>query len=181
MSNFTFTPTEEKSNLTVPFFEDATAAFAPYYSSQKTVDDAKSEIRSEVGKLDASVNSFVDGYFGSDPKRYGYLIEFLYNGAPGVIKIAGLPIRKVTESKLKRVKVQALLNVRDWLKASVTQHVFSPGSNPLIMNLLVPNTQQTLLEYMKSGNFQNMLQSGDDKKDTSIVDGEFSEVNIDNG
>jgi hypothetical protein len=72
-----------------------------------------------------------------------------------VIRVAGLPIKMtVTDTKKQAVLTQALLNVRDWLKTSLTQKVFSPGSSPLIGHLLVGDTGKTLIEIMaETGRF----------------------------
>lgn len=174
MNDFVFTPSEQDLAFDIPYFEDAKAEFAPYYSSSKTISNAKAEIRLELSKLEASVKRFQEGHFGIDPKRYGYQISFFLQGAPGVIRVAGLPIRKETDRKIERVQVQALLNVRDWIKASVTQPVFSPGSNPLMMNMLVPGSGKTIGEYLlKSGNLA--LPIGEDSE---VFEGEFTNREI---
>lgn len=144
---FNFTPTENKE-VKAPFFEDARADFAPYYGVQGwTVSKAKSAVTAEIGKLGGAVTAFHEGYFGENPKRHGYMIEFVLNGAPGRIQVAGLPIRKMTDVKLDKVRVQALLNVRDWLKTAVTSMIFSPGNNPLIPHLLGKGGK-TLAEFI---------------------------------
>lgn len=152
MFNFTPTANHDKSTIVVPFWEDARADYAPYYRSGeakgRTVEQAQAAVSDELMKLGARGARFTEGYFGDKPKRYGYVIEFNFNGAPGVIQVAGLPIKgQVTDYKLKNVRVQALLNVRDWLKAAVTAQVFSPGSYPLMQYLLVDG-KRTLAQYM---------------------------------
>ncbi|MCA9872175.1 MAG: hypothetical protein KC441_00910 [Anaerolineales bacterium] len=171
MSDFVFTPSAEQTAVSIPFYEDAEASAAPYYSSTKTVRQAKTEVTEELVKLGAGILAFQEGHFGQRPrKRYGYQIQFNYRGAVGVIRVAGLPMRSETSRKVERVRVQALLNVRDWLKASVTQAVFSPGSNPLMMNLLVDG-RHTLAEYIQErGALQIPAVS-----DNNVVDGEFVE------
>jgi hypothetical protein len=171
MNDFVFTPNAEETAVHTPFYEDATADFAPYYSSSKTVKQAKSEVTEELVKLGAGVLAFQEGHFGQSPKkRHGYQIQFNYRGAIGIIRVAGLPIRNTTSRKIERVQVQALLNVRDWLKASVTQPVFSPGSHPLIMNLLVDG-RRTLAEYIQEQGLAALPSSVGE----SVIDGEFSE------
>ena len=86
-------------------------------------------------------------------ERFGYVIEFLMQNAPGRIQVAGLPIHWYSLKKENGVRVQCLLNVRDWLKAAVTMQVFSPDTSPLIPYLLVPGAdgqQHTVAEYILS-------------------------------
>lgn len=170
MNNFVFTPDVQMGEQSVPFFEDARADYAPYYSSRQSLAEAKAEMMTEMGKLGAMVFRFQEGWFGVKPKRYGYLIEFTYLGAMGRIKVAGLPIRvNVSPDKIDKVRVQALLNVRDWLKASVTQQVFSPGAHPLLMNLLAPGGEMTVGEYMMRHGRLALETSRDE-----VLDGEFA-------
>lgn len=147
MNDFTFTPTGDDGRIQTPYYEDARADFAPYYSSSKTVAEAKAEVVAELAKLGAAILLFQEGAYGSKPKRHGYQIQFNWQGMPGLIRVAGLPMRSETDAKRDKVRVQALLNVRDWLKASVTQPVFSPGSHPLLMNLLVDG-KRTMAEMV---------------------------------
>ncbi|MFW5941906.1 MAG: hypothetical protein ACOCXI_08905 [Chloroflexota bacterium] len=146
-TDFHFTPdAQQQEQIEVPYFEEARANFAPYYSSTSTIARAQSEVITELARLGAGGILFVAGRFG---ERYGYEIRFTYGGAPGVIRVAGLPIAKTeTERKIDQVRLQALLNVRDWLKAQVTHRVFSPGSDPLIQQLLV-DERRTLAEFVR--------------------------------
>lgn len=151
--NFNFTP-DDGNQIKVPFLEDARADFAPYYRSVDTTSlpDAESKCTSELAKLGARGIYLVDGWFG-DPqhKRYGYEINFSLGGQPGLIRVAGLPMKSETHKKIKQARVQALLNVRDWAKAAVTTQVFSPGSHVLIPYLLIdPASKTTVGEYIVS-------------------------------
>ncbi|MBZ0286253.1 MAG: hypothetical protein K8I30_01460 [Anaerolineae bacterium] len=135
---FNFTPTDAQQGIHVPYFEDARADFAPYYDVQTTLAEAKNLVFIEFAKLGGSSVWFQEGYFGLNPKRYGYVINFQLGGAPARMQVAGLPMKGgETEKKIARVRIQALLNVRDWLKAAVTAQVFAPGSNILYQFLLV--------------------------------------------
>lgn len=149
---WTFTPDNKDSTINAPWFEDARTDFAPYYSSTKNVKSAMSEVAEEMVKLGAFITSFQPGKFTVNKRqRLGYVIEFLLNGATGRITVAGLPLYSHTEAKEKRVRVQCLLNVRDWLKAAVTMQVFSPDTSPLIPYLLVPGAdgqQYTIAELV---------------------------------
>lgn len=148
--DFTFTATKEAPSL-VPWYEDARADFAPYYRSQKTAKTAKSEVAAEMEKLGAILIAFREGYFGQRPKvRHGYEIDFLLGNHRGVLRVAGLPLRRETPVKVEQVRVQALLNVRDWLKVAVTQMVFRPGAgHPLLMDLLT-GPSRTVSDYIIS-------------------------------
>lgn len=152
--DFTFTSTEETTAGRVPFYEDARADFAPYYASGKSVKVAKQEVAAELGKLGGVVIAFREGFFGEGRgRRYGYEIDFLLHDPAGrdhrgVLRVAGLPMRRETPAKREQVRVQALLNIRDWLKAAVTQPVFQPGAgHPLLMNLLVDG-QRTVSDFI---------------------------------
>lgn len=173
--DFTFTSTEETAATRVPFYEDARADFAPYYASGKSVKIAKQEVTAELSKLGGVVLAFREGFFGEGrAKRYGYEIDFLLRDPAGrdhrgVLRVAGLPMRRETPGKVEQVRVQALLNVRDWLKAAVTQPVFQPGAgHPLLMHLLVDG-RRTVAEYIATSNRLPALAAGD------VVDGEFNE------
>lgn len=145
---FQFTPDSQQAQIEVPFFEDARADFAPYYRTSLSLADAQREIGTELSKLGAIPTGIIPGVYSSGKtKRYGFAIRFMYGGMPGVINAAGLPMRSETQIKKKTVQVQALLNVRDWLKAAVTARVFSPGSDVLIPYLLVDG-KHTVAEYI---------------------------------
>jgi hypothetical protein len=148
---WTFIPTESIDSLKAPYFEDARADFAPYYRSDKTIKQATNEVIVEIGKLNANVTAFNSGKFQINGQtRFGYEINFLMNGARGVIRVAGLPIKSYMATKEDKVRVQCLLNVRDWLKAAVTMQVFSPDTSPLMPYLLVDG-KRTIAEYVLSG------------------------------
>lgn len=147
---FNFIPSENDNGIEVPYFEDARADYAPYYRSidNTPLQSAKAQVGAEMAKLGAGVSRIVEGYFDDlSPRRYGFQIHYFYGGMPGRLDVACLPLRNKTARKLKAAQVQALLNVRDWLKAAVTAKVFTPGSNFLIMNLLVDG-KHTVAEYI---------------------------------
>lgn len=177
---FIFTPQSETVKVEVPYFEDATKDFAPYYTVLRTarsrggnareqIIKGQTQISIEMGKLGGLVTAFIPGVFGiGDKKRYGYDIHFMYSGARGVIHVAGLPIRSETQENKDAVLVQALWNVRDWLKSAVTAFVFSPGSDALIPYLLVDG-KHTIAEYVKtSGKLPQLVAPQND-----VVDGKF--------
>ena len=167
MTDFTFTPTGAATAAKVPYYEDARADYAPYYNSQKTINVAKKEVAEELAKLGGVILSFRDGYYGSKPRRYGYEITFLLHEQRGVLRVAGLPMYRETETKKRHVLVQALLNVRDWMKTAVTQPVFQPmAGHPLMMHLLV-DERRTVGEVLIQQSRIPSLAAGD------VVDGEF--------
>lgn len=143
--NFNFTPDKPMAaRITVPYIEDATAETAPYYSSTRSIEAAKTEVSDRLGALGGSIISFQGGTFDiNKQKRFGFVIRFVLNVEPfsnaeGVIRVAGLPIRQWSDTKERRVKVQALLNVGDWLKTAMTSRIFSPDAHPLVPYLLMP-------------------------------------------
>lgn len=143
---------ELQAQIETPYYENAKAAFAPYYESGRNMKeaDAQSQIATELGKLGAFINGCLRGeYLVDGNKRYGYEIRFSFAGQQGVIRAAGLPIKySATEKKKHLVRIQALLNVRDWLKSAVTARVFAPGHSPLLPHMLLPDGETTIAEYI---------------------------------
>lgn len=140
-------------SINVPYFEDARADFAPYYRARSgNVADAQAEVTAELGKLGAGVYSFLPGIYTAPDgrKRHGYEVQFYYGGGQGIIRVACLPFSgEATQAKLNQARIQALKNVRDWLKAAVTAQVFSPGSSILIPFMLVDG-KNTVADYLHS-------------------------------
>jgi hypothetical protein len=170
---FNFTPTDNpQSKLTVPYFEDARANFAPYYNIEdRPLDKVQDEIRAELAKLGGINSEFQEGYFGTTVKRYGFLLKFQVGANRAQMQVAGLPMRKETPAKIKKVRLQALLILRDWLKSAVTSRVFAPGSNVLLQFLLVDGKNtvgDTLMGNWKLPNANPALLS-------DVVDGEMVE------
>lgn len=139
MTGWTFVPDAPAGEvIEVPFFEDARKDAAPYYAATRSIDSAKNEIVSRLNTLGASILSIESGtYVIDNQQRLGFTLHFmmtvgLLNGTRGMIRIAGLPMRSPSEDKARRVRVQALLIVADWLKAVITARVFSPDAHPLI-------------------------------------------------
>lgn len=160
---FSFTPVSTTSIETkVPFYEEARADFAPYYRSRKTIASAKVEVIAELVKLEGTVRQFTQGIFEIiGQTRHGFEIQFVYGGSNGLIRVAGLPILKSeTTTKVNVVLVQALLNVRDWLKAVVTAKTFNPGHDPLIGHLLLPDGKTTIRDYIIQSGQLPMLGDG---------------------
>ncbi len=132
-----FTQTSKDDNkIHVPFFEDATAATAPYYTTGRSIASVQKEIAGILDQLGGERIRFVEGWFGDKPRRYGHILKFRYADQDAQIISAGLPMRNATTKKTETVKVQALLIVKDQLKAAFTALVFSPGSYPLMQYVL---------------------------------------------
>jgi hypothetical protein len=170
IDDFHFTPTQSSgARVDVPFLEDARADYAPHYRSGVSIAQAQQQVTTELSKLGAGVLAFQEGYFGiGKDRRFGYVIRFSYGGVQGAIRVAGLPMRAgVTEKKKAQVLVQALMNVRDWLKASVTARVFNPHSDPLVQYLLVDG-QKTLVQAMYDSGRMPLLEA-------PAIDGEIVE------
>lgn len=170
MTDFTFTPTDATTTAKVPYYEDAREDFAPYYASRKTIRAAQKEVAEELSKLDGVVVAFREGYYGNRPRRYGYEVDFILHGQRGVLRVAGLPMRTETENKLAGVRVQALLNVRDWLKTAVTQRVFQPLAAHPLMTLLLVDDRRTVGDVLMRQSRIPALGAGPG----DVVDGEFT-------
>lgn len=152
MNQFIFTPDARKT-VNVPFIENARADFAPYYRSRANERSAESQVALELAKLGGYIVGFHQGKFSmgdGEVARYGYEIKFTYGGVPGIIRVAGLPIKHENDDKIEQVRIQALLNVRDWLKSAVTMKVFAPGTSPLLPHLLLPDGKTTIADFIIS-------------------------------
>jgi hypothetical protein len=152
---FTFTDVNSAGEgLKVPYIEEARSDYAPYYSPRGwSVQKAQAAVSAEFSKLGAGIQRFREVDFQIEgQERRGYFIEFVWRGVPGKMLVAGLPIRKQrTEVKLRDVKIQALLNVRDWIKSAVTAEVFSPGNSPFLPHLLLSNGKTFAQQMIETG------------------------------
>lgn len=173
--NFTFTDSQEQKE-DVPFFEDARAKDTKYYASTKSLSQALKETRQELQELGAYNISFAEGYFGVKPKRYGYLVTFGWNGAQGKIPLSGLPLRnepydhRQRQAKINKVRVQALLILRDHLISYRQAPVFMVGSMPMLQHLLVDG-ERTLSEYLQQvGTLPGLPAPQGDVVDTDFVE-----------
>lgn len=130
----------------VPFFEDSRSDLAPYYGSKRSTQDVTQEILEILGNLGGRKVKITDGVFEGELLRHGYVVEFVYAGETARVVAAGLPIRIETDAKIERVRLQALLIVKDQLKAALTAIVFSPGSYPLMQYVVNRDTNLTIGE-----------------------------------
>lgn len=163
-----FKPVDVGSGPTieVPSFEDARADFAPYYGTTLKITEAQIAINVEIAKLGGMVVSFKEGeLITNGTSRFAYEIRFVMGERFGVLRVAALPITKAaTADKVRRAKVQALLNLRDWLKSAVTQQVFLPNLNPLLQHLIAAvvegtGRELTVADYM-DGTAKALIDSG---------------------
>lgn len=156
--DFQFKPVSQPAAIKVPYLEDARADFAPYYTTEKKPETVQSEIIVELAKVGGYGVYFQMGIFGEKPKRYGYIVHFTYNGAPGLFRVAGLPMWNETDKKRNQVLAQALCIARDWAKQMVTAKVFMPGSEPLVQFLLVNGSENVTLtdHVLQSGNLPRL-------------------------
>ncbi len=152
---------ELQVEIKTPYYEDARADFAPYYTAGRGTKEteAQAQIAAELGKLGAFIiGCFRGEYLVDGHKRYGYEIRFSFGGHQGIIRAAGLPMKyPATERKVHLIRIQALLNVRDWLKSAVTTRVFAPGHSPLLPHMLLPDGETTIAEYIAQQQMLPML------------------------
>lgn len=153
MTEWHFEAETKSPTIHIPDFEDARSDFAPYYDIRNVlISSATNQVSAELDKLGAIVLSIVRGSYTTPDgrKRSGFEIYFGFGGAQGLIRVAALPFRgEATKQKEIKASIQALYNVRDWLKAAVTAQVFSPGSSILIPFLLVDG-KHTVADYIHS-------------------------------
>lgn len=159
-----FKPDEETvRGIEVPYFEDARADFAPYYRSRDTEAEARRAVLAELHKLDAFATFHPGMFTVRGEQRYGYEVRFHISGQPGVIRVAGLPFRgKATSQKVAQVRVQALLNVRDWIKTGITSQVFTPGYAVLVPFLLVDGSRTIMDVLVQTGKIPQLNPPPDD-------------------
>jgi len=144
-----FIPDIENKKIEVPYFEDADAKSLPGYSTGKSQIKLQSEIVDIMIRLGCSNVIFAPGHYPSSPKRYGFVVAFLYHGNPAKMKVAAAPIRKETKVKKEGALRQCLYVLRDWFQSELNSIIFRPGSLPLMAYLLVDgeNTfQDTLID-----------------------------------
>lgn len=173
--DFTFTGRSE-SKADIPYFEDARAKQTEFYSSTKSLKQALKEVEEELKELGAYQISFAEGYFGANPKRFGYLVTFKWNGAQGKINLAGLPIKadywqRGYDTKVQRVRVQALLILRRQLISYRQSPIFLVDTMPMLQHILMDG--KTMAEWLTQVGSLPALpapQTGD------VVEAEFTEA-----
>jgi hypothetical protein len=168
-----FTPDiGQLDEIPIPYIEDAREDYAPFYRSRKTIPQVQGEISQELAKLGGYVSMYRPGWFQENPRRYGYEIHYIWNGATSLIRVAGLPMRVESDLKKQQVAVQALCIVREWLIGAVTSKVFLPGTHPLLQFVLMPGQPEptTLADFLlRHGKLPALLAAGP----SSVVDAEI--------
>ena len=122
-----FIPDKDPKENIIPYFEDAKNADGVMgYTTGKSIKELKAMITGSFGRLGGSVTGFVTGKFGNKEQgeqvRHGYLIDFTFKGAAGRMKVAGLPMRNETESRIDKVRRHALISVHARLQAQYTRY-----------------------------------------------------------
>jgi hypothetical protein len=142
---FQFVPDEDPVHtIKVPYLEEARSDIAPYYRSEIPIDRAQREFEDNMTRIGATVQAIMPGKFlatGTQVERYGYVVRFQMYQRPGVMRIAALPIRSETKQRIMVARRQALLNLRDWVKAAITAQVFAPDSVPFMPFMLIDETR----------------------------------------
>jgi hypothetical protein len=119
----------------IPFFEDqGKVDIMNYNESTKSRAVALSELLLEISNLDGYGVTYQYGTFlGLETvNRCGYVIDFYCEARMIRMRVLALPTKEPENEE--QAVVQALLNMRDWLRASSVARVFSPGVD--IMKLL---------------------------------------------
>ncbi len=145
----------------VPFFEDSSDLKIPGRGTHKTEKQLQVEIRDLMMRLDAGNIVFSPGMFEVSPgvpKRYGWLMTFNLNGAPGRMEIAALPLRKETPIKKNDALCQALYLVRNWLESEVFSTMYRPGAVPLIPFLIGAGNKTVTELLVESGDLPLLAQ-----------------------
>lgn len=167
-----FIPDKDPQENYIPYFEDASNADGVMgYSTTKSVKDLKAMISTVFGRLGGSVTGFQQGKFGT---RHGYLISFTYQGVAGQMKVAGLPMRNETESRLDKVRRHALISIHARLESQYNSQLVMPGDLPL-MPWLLNKKGQTMTEYLTE---MNVVPSLPEPRtpDEDIIEGEFEDA-----
>lgn len=169
-----FVPDELPDGLQVPFYEDASGALGIVgHATNRSEKELRVEVERSMAHMSAAISSFASGRFGDEPGpyRYGYVIEFKWQGVAGRITVAGLPLRKETPSRIDRSKRHALYSVMLRLQSQFNSQLLMPGDMPLVPYLL-NERGQTLMDVVaeQQGFPQLEAPQGD------VVDGDFREM-----
>lgn len=128
------------------YFEDATSKNSQFHAVNRSLTEVQESVRISMGKLGGAVTQFIPVIF-EDPKRYGYLIEYVFRGgAFGQFPIAALPIRREQPHLVEKARKQALMVASHLMDASYNVQQHTPMSNPLLLHLLVDG--QTTIAQM---------------------------------
>lgn len=155
-----FIPEPVKTSVfQVPYFEDSSEVKVPGWRTRKTAKQLQLEILDLMLKLNAGNVIFTPGSFPAapdQPPRYGYLMTFSFNGIPGRMEIAALPLRKETQIRKNDALEQSLFLVRHWLESEVYSVMYRPGSVPLIPFLIGAGNRTVTEMMVESGNLPKL-------------------------
>lgn len=145
--------------LKLPYFEDSREAGIEGRGTEKSLTALQNEIGGFIAQLGGSLVTWVPGKLDTQPKRYGYRINFNLGGISGRIDVAALPIRSETPNKKDRALAQALYFLRDWLGVEVRSAMFRPGSISLAP-FLIGSSGLTVIEALVETHQLPMLGNG---------------------
>lgn len=169
-----FVPDELPDGLQIPYFEDASGRLGIVgHATKRTEKELIIEIERSMAHLEASIDNFVGGRFGEDPGpyRFGYIIDFRWQGQPGRIIVAGLPLRKVTPSRIDHSRRHALISVMLRLQSQFNSQLLMPGDMPLLPYLL-NDRGQTLMDVVAEQQGFPQLEAPKGE----VVEGDFRET-----
>lgn len=146
----------------VPYFEDIRASDVAGRHTGKGIARLQGEIIDLLTRLGADSIYFLAGQYPAGRGgrvRYGFQAHFRFQGVPGRLDCAALPLRKETPQKKDRALAQALYLLRDELKAMVNSVMYKPGAIPLVPYLIGAGGQ-TVTEYLIETQALPLLTSG---------------------
>lgn len=179
MLNFIPDKDENEERIEVPYFEEASNADGVIgYSTTKTQKQLKAMITGAFSRLGGSVKGFREGKFkdptGRTTDRYGFVIDFTYKGVNGSTTVAALPIKKETETRIKKAKRHALYSVNERLVALYNSQLCMPGDIPLLPWLL-DSKGRSIADMLRSHGVLSALPEPEEPEN-NVLDGEFGEV-----
>lgn len=137
--------------LKVPYYEDSKEHDVPGRGVKLTVNQYQWQIMNLLLKLGAGAVIFLPGTYPTEPKRYGFQLQFSLNGIPGRFDIAALPLRSETAVKKDRALAQALYQVGNWLEAEVNSATYRPGAVALVPFLIGAGGKTVTEEMVERG------------------------------
>lgn len=125
----------------IPYFEDSREHDVPGRGTEKSITRLQGEVIDALTRMDADSIYFVPGKYPTavgGRLRYGYQINFRYQGIPCQMDCAALPLRSETVERKNRALAQALYLLRDELKAQANALLYRPGTIPFLPYLVGP-------------------------------------------
>ena len=169
-----FVPDEPMEGLHIPYYEDASSSLGIVgHATNRTEQELRIEVERFMAHLGAAITGFYSGRFGEDegPFRYGYVIEFKWEGNSGRIIVAGLPIRKETATRIDKAKRHALYSVMLRLQSQFNSQLVMPGDMPLVPYLLNEKGQSLMEVIAEQQGFPQL-----EAPQGEVVEGDFRET-----